>query len=84
MINNNFIKRHNGPTEADVKKMLEVIGVESTDQLIDEIISSDIRLPEGLNIGSGLNEYECYGKLKALGAKNKIYRSYIGISEKVS
>ena len=48
MINNNFIKRHNGPTEADVKKMLEVVGVESTDQLIDEIISSDIRLPQGL------------------------------------
>ena len=79
MINNNFIKRHNGPTEADVKKMLEVVGVESTDQLIDEIISPDIRLPKGLNIGSGLNEYECYGNLKALGAKNKIYRSYIGM-----
>ena len=45
MINNNFIKRHNGPTEADVEKMLKVIGVESTDQLIGEIISSDIRLP---------------------------------------
>ena len=25
MINNNFIKRHNGPTEADVEKMLKVI-----------------------------------------------------------
>ena len=36
MINNNFIKRHNGPTEADEKKMLEVIGVNSTEQLVDE------------------------------------------------
>ena len=25
MINNNFIKRHNGPTEADVEKMLKVM-----------------------------------------------------------
>jgi len=79
MINNNFIKRHNGPREADVKKMLEVIGVKSEEQLIDEIISKDIRLPHDLNIGKGMNEYEFTNHLKAVGAKNKIYRSYIGM-----
>ena len=57
MINNNFIKRHNGPTEADVEKMLKVIGVKSTEQLVDEIISPDIRLKKDLNIGRGMNEY---------------------------
>ena len=79
MINNNFIKRHNGPTEADVEKMLKVIGVKSTEQLVDEIISPDIRLKEDLKIGRGMNEYECISHLKALGAKNKQFRSYIGM-----
>lgn len=79
MINNNFIKRHNGPTEADEKKMLEVIGVKSTEQLVDEIISSDIRLKKDLNIGRGMNEYETINHLKALGAKNKQFRTYIGM-----
>ena len=79
MINNNFIKRHNGPTEADVEKMLQVIGVKSTEQLVDEIISPDIRLKEDLKIGRGMNEYECISHLKALGAKNKQFRSYIGM-----
>ena len=79
MINNNFIKRHNGPTEADVEKMLKVIGVKSTEQLVDEIISPDIRLKNDLNIGRGMNEYECISHLKALGAKNKQFRSYIGM-----
>ncbi|MCQ2313743.1 MAG: aminomethyl-transferring glycine dehydrogenase [Bacteroidales bacterium] len=79
MINNNFIKRHNGPTEADAEKMLKVIGVKSQEQLIDEIISPEIRLPKDLNIGRGMNEYEIFNHLKALGAKNKLYRSFIGM-----
>lgn len=79
MINNNFIKRHNGPTETDAEKMLKVIGVKSEDELIDEIISPEIRLLHELNIGKGMNEYECFNSLKTLGAKNKIYRTYIGM-----
>lgn len=79
MINNNFIKRHNGPTEADTKKMLQVIGVASEEQLVNEIISPDIRLPQPLQIGTGMNEYECISHLKSLGAKNKQFRSYIGL-----
>lgn len=78
MISNNFIHRHNGPTEADAQEMLKVVGVASEEQLVSEIISADIRLPESLPIGRGMNEYEFVNHLKALGAKNKIYRSFIG------
>jgi len=79
MINNNFIKRHNGPTEADAEKMLKVIGVESEEKLVGEIISDEIRLPKPLELGTGINEYECVAKLKAIGAKNKQFRTYIGL-----
>ncbi|MBO7083634.1 MAG: aminomethyl-transferring glycine dehydrogenase [Bacteroidales bacterium] len=79
MIKNNFIKRHNGPTASDAEKMLKVIGVASQEQLVDEIISPEIRLPKPLNIGEGMNEYEVISHLKALGAKNKQFRTYIGL-----
>ena len=79
MIRNNFIKRHNGPTASDAEKMLKVIGVASQEQLVDEIIAPEIRLPKPLNIGEGMNEYEVISHLKALGAKNKQFRTYIGL-----
>lgn len=79
MIRNNFIKRHNGPTASDAEKMLQVIGVKSQEQLVDEIIAPEIRLPQPLNIGEGMNEYEVISHLKALGAKNKQFRTYIGL-----
>ena len=79
MIRNNFIKRHNGPTAFDAEKMLKVIGVASQEQLVDEIIAPEIRLPKDLNIGDGMNEYEVISHLKALGAKNKQFRTYIGL-----
>ncbi len=79
MIRNNFIKRHNGPTASDAEKMLKVIGVASQEQLVDEIIAPEIRLPKDLSIGDGMNEYEVISHLKALGAKNKQFRTYIGL-----
>ena len=79
MIKDNFIKRHNGPTASDAEKMLKVIGVASQEQLVDEIIAPEIRLPKPLNIGKGMNEYEVISHLKALGAKNKQFRTYIGL-----
>ena len=79
MIRNNFIKRHNGPTASDAEKMLKVIGVASQEQLVDEIIAPEIRLPKPLNIGEGMSEYEVISHLKALGAKNKQFRTYIGL-----
>ena len=79
MIRNNFIKRHNGPTASDAEKMLKVIGVASQEQLVDEIIAPEIRLPKPLDLGEGMSEYEVISHLKAIGAKNKQFRTYIGL-----
>jgi glycine dehydrogenase len=79
MITNNFIKRHNGPRQAETASMLEVIGVKSIDQLIDETVPHGIRLKQPLNLPNGVNEYEFMSHLKDLGSRNKIFRSYIGM-----
>ncbi|NVO20669.1 MAG: aminomethyl-transferring glycine dehydrogenase [Bacteroidetes bacterium] len=78
MITNNFIDRHNGPGKAELGKMLEAIGVNSIDQLIDETVPSSIRLDKPLNLPKGLNEYEYLNHIKALATKNKVFKTYIG------
>lgn len=78
-LTNNFINRHNGPRENEVAKMLDVIGVKDLDSLIDETVPSSIRLPKPLNLPEGMNELEYIQHLKHLGAKNKIFKSYIGL-----
>lgn len=79
MYTDNFTRRHIGPSEADTKAMLKTIGVTSIDELIEQTIPSSIRLKNPLKIDKGLSEFEYHRHLKALGAKNKVFRSYIGL-----
>lgn len=79
MYTDNFTRRHIGPSDADTKAMLETIGVSSIDELIEQTIPSSIRLKKPLTIAKGLSEFEYHRHLKALGAKNKMFRTYIGL-----
>lgn len=78
-LSNDFINRHNGPREHEIAKMLEVIGAPDVDALISETIPESIRLPKPLNLPNGMNEWEYLTHLKEIGAKNKLFRSYIGL-----
>ncbi len=74
-----FVNRHIGPGETQVKEMLEVVGVTSLDKLIDETIPSKIRLKNNLRLDDALSENKFLEHLKAVAAKNKICKSYIGM-----
>lgn len=78
MITNNFARRHNGPQAKDVEIMLKTIGVSSVEELIDKTIPKQIRLKQDLNLPLGMNEFEYLNHIKAIAAKNKMYKSYIG------
>lgn len=79
MITNNFVDRHLGPRPEEVEQMLKKIGVSSMEQLIDETVPAAIRLQKPLDLPKGLNEYEYLQHIKALGAKNKIFKTFIGM-----
>jgi glycine dehydrogenase len=79
MLTNNFVKRHNGISEKDIAEMLEMVGVKNLDQLIDETLPDKIRLRRPLHLPEGMNEYEYLTHLKSLGAKNKRFKTYIGM-----
>ena len=74
----NFKGRHIGPRGNNVLEMLEVIGADSIDSLIDETIPVQIRLKSDLDIPEGISEFEYLKHIDKVGAKNKVFRSYIG------
>jgi glycine dehydrogenase len=74
-----FVNRHNGPRANDVTAMLAKINAASVDALIDQTIPSAIRLKKPLNLDKGMTEYEYHKHLRAIAAKNKVFRTYIGL-----
>jgi len=79
MITNNFARRHNGPFGGEINQMLEKIGVTSLDQLIDQTVPASIRMKEPLNLPAGMNEFEYLNHIKSIGAKNKLFKTFIGM-----
>jgi len=75
----NFVQRHNGPRDHEINEMLEKIGISGLDELIDKTIPPSIRLEKPMNIGKGISEYEYSNKLRRIAAKNKLYKSFIGL-----
>jgi glycine dehydrogenase len=79
MTTDNFVSRHNGPRAQEVEAMLKKIGASSINELIDQTVPADIRLKKPLAISKAMSEYQYLRHLKALGKKNKVFRSYIGL-----
>ncbi|MCG8883708.1 aminomethyl-transferring glycine dehydrogenase [Tenacibaculum finnmarkense] len=79
MNTNSFQLRHIGPNSKGQEKMLETIKSDSIDQLIFETIPDDIRLKNELDLAPAMSEYEYLNHITELGAKNKVFKSYIGL-----
>ncbi len=70
-------RRHIGPTPDEMAAMLDIVGCESLDQLIDETIPADLR--QGQPLGwAPLSEGELLDRMRAVGAKNRGLTSLIG------
>ncbi|OIQ98240.1 glycine dehydrogenase (decarboxylating) [mine drainage metagenome] len=74
-----FVNRHNGPSEQDVQAMLNKIDAPSLDALIDQTVPAAIRLKKPLNLPDGMSEHAFLQHLRGIAAKNKLYKSYIGL-----
>jgi len=74
-----FITRHLGIRENDIPEMLKTIGVDSIEQLIDQVIPSHIQLDKDLDLKPAMTEYEFTGHIEHLASKNQALRSLIGM-----
>ena len=76
---NQFSRRHIGITERDLPKMLETIGVKSVDELIEQTIPANIRLPKPLDLPEAMTEQEFLTHIHELAQKNQLADNYIGL-----
>jgi glycine dehydrogenase len=73
-----FASRHIGPRENELPVMLKTIGVDSLDDLIERTVPSGIRLSKPLRLPKAMSEFEYLGHIRKIGARNKLFRSFIG------
>ncbi|MBV7414873.1 aminomethyl-transferring glycine dehydrogenase [Aeromonas sp. sif2433] len=74
-----FIRRHIGPGEEELRALLAEVGAESLDDLIEQTVPAAIRRLGPLGIGAPMTEVEALAKLKGYAAQNQIAKSYIGM-----
>ncbi len=74
-----FARRHIGPDAAEVAEMLDVLGIDSLDALIDATVPEAIRLDQPLNLPGARGEAEVLAELSNLASDNEVYRSFIGM-----
>lgn len=74
-----FQRRHIGVSPEDEKLMLDELGVESVEALLEETIPSDIRLDARLDLPDALSEHQALSKLKGIMGQNEVLKSYLGL-----
>ena len=73
-----FIARHIGIDEQDEVHMLSVVGAASRRSLIDGIVPRSIARSSAMVIAPPVTEAAALRQLKAMAAKNQVFKSFIG------
>ena len=74
-----FARRHIGPDAGEIARMLEELGEDSLDDLIERVVPRQIRMPEALQLGEGTSEHGLLEELRGLAGQNQLFRSFIGM-----
>ncbi len=75
-----FVDRHTGlNSKEDLQQMLATIGVGSVEELLQQVIPQNIRLKKALDLPEAMSEYEYASHIANLAAKNRTFRSFIGM-----
>jgi len=75
---NSFENRHIGANENDIQKMLNIIGLDSVDELIHQTIPNSILKNSPLKIEDAISENDYLNKIKEIADLNKNFDNYIG------
>ncbi len=70
--------RHIGISEQDEAQMLQIIGVNTLDELIEQTIPSAIRLTNNIELPEALTERQYAEHIAEIASKNQLFTTYIG------
>ena len=73
-----FAMRHIGPRPHQTERMLQVLGVGSLDEFIDEVVPTSIRIGRPLKLPAPSGEREVTVQLASIASMNQVFRSLIG------
>ncbi len=74
-----FVQRHLGPDPGEVRAMLESIGLNSLDKLIDQTIPPQIRIQRSLALPGPRPESDVLAEMAEIASHNQLFRSFMGI-----
>jgi len=74
-----FALRHIGPSPEEQTTMLNAIGLENFEQLVNETVPDNIRLKKDLDLEPAMSEQEYLEHIYELSKLNKVFKSYIGL-----
>src|SRR5580704_11131773 len=74
-----FVERHVGPTEEELGEMLQQIGHDSLESLIDATVPESIRFHGDLDLPEHGTEFEVLRVFREMVLKNRVAKSYIGL-----
>lgn len=78
-MNVNYLKqRHIGLSQQEKEEMLHVVGAESMDELMAQVMPQDIRLPEPLELDEAMSEQAHLADVHQMASTNLLWRSFIG------
>ncbi|AFZ48061.1 glycine dehydrogenase (decarboxylating) beta subunit [Cyanobacterium stanieri PCC 7202] len=77
--NNQFKDRHIGINEPSAKIMLDALGYDSLEELIDQAVPPSIRLNQSLKLPSASSENKALAQLKEIAQQNEVFTNYIGM-----
>ncbi|MEE8058739.1 MAG: aminomethyl-transferring glycine dehydrogenase [Pseudomonadales bacterium] len=77
--NDAFIQRHIGPDNQQQQEMLQLLGVNSLDELIESTVPANIRRKQAMDLPAPQTETSALAQLNALAQKNKLMSNYIGM-----
>ena len=74
-----FVGRHIGPTAAEQRAMLDLLGYASLDEFIEAVVPAKIRFRGTLSTGRPRTEHDVLAELRSKMGTNKVFRSFIGL-----
>ena len=74
-----FVERHIGPDSGELREMLQLVGYDTLESLIDAAVPAGIRFHEKLDLPEPETEFEVLRKFREITLKNRVAKSYIGL-----
>ena len=74
-----FAPRHIGPNEQEIHQMLAMVGYDSMEAFVSDVVPKAIRYPRPLDLPQAQGEHALLGRLRTVASKNRVMRSCIGL-----